>query len=138
MKNIVKFITKVEMTTSDNVASWRILQQGKALVDIVGNMTELCCQGLSQLEISEKTDNKERIRTAKLTSTILDDISIGNKKLVFRLTDTQGKKLILGSDERPFPIVSISEVLSGSAQSTSKKTMTVTLSSINPITEIGL
>lgn len=138
MKNIVKFISKVEMTTSDNVASWRILQQGKALVDIVGNMTELCCQGLSQLEISEKTDNKERIRTAKLTSTILDDISIGNKKLVFRLTDTQGKKLILGSDERPFPIVSISEVLSGSAQSTSKKTMTVTLSSINPITEIGL
>lgn len=138
MKNIVKFITKVEMTTSDNVASWRILQQDKALVDIVGNMTELCCQGLSQLEISEKTDNKERIRTAKLTSTILDDISIGNKKLVFRLTDTQGKKLVLGSDERPFPIVSISEVLSGSTQSTSKKTMTVTLSSINPITEIGL
>jgi len=131
MHNSVKFITKLEVIDSYNIKSFDKIDYNTVHIETAKDFEKIDTVGLIQVETSEKIENKIRIGTAKITATICSDINIGNRKLVFRLTSADGTVSLVGSDERPYPIVTMSDNKPSSIGTASKKTLNITYTNTN-------
>lgn len=105
----VTFINKIEFTLLDNIFNSQILSTDSIRLPFEAVWDELCIVGLAELKISQAIENKQRTSTATLTLRTADVFDTGNKKLVFLVTDIDGKKHLLGAPDLPCPIVTNEE-----------------------------
>ena len=72
---------------------------------VLSALTEIPVQPFPKLEISEKKEGGQRIYTAKLTLKTTDDSLSSLDRKVFYALDINDMVWILGSQTRPYPIV---------------------------------
>lgn len=71
---------------------------------------EVKCLRPVKLEITDKIEDGLRLYTHKLTfRTCEEDINVRDV-FAYLVTDLDGKKYLIGSGERPYPIINISDV----------------------------
>lgn len=58
---------------------------------------------------STKNEDNNRVVTTTLKLITPDDLLIRRRRLVFRVTLTDGRQYLLGSDERPYPMIEVTE-----------------------------
>lgn len=102
--NVIKYINKVELIDAEYLASSTFFSQGVKLEDAL-SFVPLCTVGLSTFEVSDKVESKNRIFHHSLQAKSVNRINVGNRKLCFRLTAVDGSQYMLGSNDRPFPII---------------------------------
>ena len=100
---------------------------------VLSALTEIPVQPFPKLEISEKKEGGQRIYTVKLTLRTTDDTLSSLDRKVFYALDINGMVWILGSQTRPYPIVSRSVSLPESAQDNQLNSFQIDYSSILPI-----
>ena len=100
---------------------------------VLSALTEIPVQPFPKLEISEKMEGGQRIYTVKLTLKTTDDTLSSLDRKVFYALDINDMVWILGSQTRPYPIVTKSVSLPESAQDNQLNTFQVDYSSILPI-----
>ena len=100
---------------------------------VLSALTEIPVQPFPKLEISEKMEGGQRIYTVKLTLKTTDDTLSSLDRKVFYALDINDMVWILGSKNRPYPIVTKSVSLPESAQDNQLNTFQIDYSSILPI-----
>ena len=100
---------------------------------VLSALTEIPVQPFPKLEISEKMEGGQRIYTVKLTLKTTDDTLSSLDRKVFYALDINDMVWILGSQTRPYPIVTKSVNLPESAQDNQLNTFQIDYSSILPI-----
>lgn len=100
---------------------------------VLSALTEIPVQQFPKLEISEKKEGAQRIYTAKLTLKTTDDTLSSLDRKVFYALDINDMVWILGSQTRPYPIVSRSVSLPESAQDNQLNSFQIDYSTILPI-----
>lgn len=133
MSSILKHIKKVEIIEAKHMVNSTIINDNSILLQIYRPFSILDTVGLSSVETSEKIENKVRIHTSKLTALLPEGFEVGNKKLCFRVTTVSGERFLIGTDKRPFPIVTFSENYPNSISTRCGSTMTVTYSNTIPM-----
>lgn len=88
----------------------------------------LCIKVPAQLIVTEKYEDKVKIYTATLKFLTKDRLSQGDR-YAFRLRLSDGKTRLIGSDERPYPVVLSQENLPDSVKDNQLNEVTVTYSS---------
>lgn len=133
MSSILKHIKKVEIIEAKHLVNSTIINDNSILLQFYRPFSILDTVGLSSVETSEKIENKVRIYTSKLTALLPKGFEVGNKKLCFRVTTVSGERFLIGTDKRPFPIVTFSENYPNSPSTRCGSTMAVTYSNTTPM-----
>ena len=100
---------------------------------VLSALTEIPVQPFPKLEISEKKEGGQRIYTVKLTLKTTDDTLSSLDRKVFYALDINGMVWILGSQTRPYPIVTKSVSLPESAQDNQLNSFQIDYSTFLPI-----
>ena len=100
---------------------------------VLSALTEIPVQPFPKLEISEKKEGRQRIYTAKLTLKTTDDTLSSLDRKVFYALDINDMVWILGSQTRPYPIVTKSVSLPESAQDNQLNSFQIDYTTILPI-----
>ena len=100
---------------------------------VLSALTEIPVQPFPKLEISEKKEGGQRIYTVKLTLKTTDDTLPSLDRKVFYALDINDMVWILGSQTRPYPIVTKSVSLPESAQDNQLNSFQIDYSTFLPI-----
>ena len=100
---------------------------------VLSALTEIPVQPFPKLEISEKKEGGQRIYTAKLALKTTDDSLSSLDRKVFYALDINDMVWILGSQTRPYPIVTKSVSLPESSQDNQLNSFQIDYSTILPI-----
>lgn len=93
--------------------------------------------GLASLSTEEDVSNGTRTHKTVLKATLCSALEQNESEiLVFRLTDVEGRQYLLGSNERPFPLVTHSMSCPDKSSERSVITLTVEMQSNIPLFEI--
>lgn len=69
----------------------------------------ICVKDHPSMVSSTKTDDKNKVITTTLKFLTPDDLNIKRRHLVFKVTLIDGRQYLVGSSERPYPSVEITE-----------------------------
>ena len=133
MYSVLKQIKKIEVIEARHLVNSTIINDNSILLQVYRPFSVLNTVGLSSVEKSEKIENKVRIYTSKLTALLPEGFEVGNKKLCFRVTTVSGQRFLIGTDKRPYPIVTFNENYPNSPSTRCGSTMTVTYSNTIPM-----
>ena len=100
---------------------------------VLSALTEIPVQPFPKLEISEKKEGGQRVYTVKLTLKTTDDTLPSLDRKVFYALDINDMVWILGSQTRPYPIVTKSVSLPESSQDNQLNSFQIDYSTILPI-----
>lgn len=121
------------MIEAKHLVNSTIVNNSGIILEIYRPFGTLETIGLSSVESSDKIENKIRIHTSKLTALLPERITVGNKRLCFRVTSVSGEQFLIGTDKSPYPIVTFAETYPNSPSGKCGCTMTVTYSNIIPM-----
>jgi len=120
-----KYINKVEFIEAEHVIKTNIIDDRYVIFEKDGDFKDVDIIGLSQLDISDKVDNKVRLYTMKLTAVTPERFHVGNKKYVFRVTTVTGEQYLIGTETRPYPVINTSESFPNEPTGKASNTLTV-------------
>lgn len=133
MNNIVK----ISVARCDEIGV--VVRRSENSVEIVSPFvfSEInCFKKPATLVSEEKTDDSGRIYQTKLTFSVLGKRLPDIKRHVFLCETLSGECILVGSDKRPYPIVSQSENHPGNYTDSQLTTITVEYSSCFPLSYI--
>lgn len=121
------------MIEAKHLINSTIVNNDSILLEVYRPFDLLEAIGLSTVETSDKIENKVRIHTSKLTALLPCKIEVGNKKLCFRVTTVSGERFLIGTDKKPYPVITFNENFPNSASSKCGCIMSVTYSNTIPM-----
>ena len=89
------------------------------------------------MEVSDSVSNGLRTYVTKVLATMEKRLPHLTTTTVFRVTDVQGRRYIVGSKDRPYPLITQEDRYAGKANEQSACTLTVTLTSNIPAMEVA-
>lgn len=125
MAKSLHYINKVEMIESSQLTNSIFIPGVGVYLSSGLTFDKLCTTGLSSMEISDQIENKIRSYTQKLTSVLFRSFEVANHKYCFLVTSVSGEQFLLGSKERPFPLVTFTDTRPEGATSKCAVTMLV-------------
>lgn len=128
MSTNINFINRVEMIEAADLSSSIFIPGVGVYLSSPLNFQKMETIGLSSLEFTDKIENKNRIVSQKLTSSICERFEVGNHKFCFLVTTVSGKQYVIGSKDRPYPIITFTDTRPDNAASKCAVTMLVTYS----------
>lgn len=104
----VKIVTRVERTLCSNLRG--MLRTGAAAVRVPEGVEweQIAARQHPQLTISEKVDDGVPIYTATLRLLTCQQIT-DRRHYAYRLTLVGGRQLLIGTDRKPYPVLTIQE-----------------------------
>lgn len=127
--NLLHIKTVEKCLVSDMETSIPVFNNGIFLKES-SNFEKLDIIGLASVEVTDKMDNKQKVRTTKLVFKTALRPELDNDHYCYRLTSVSGQKFILGTKERPFAIFSVTENYPGAEADKAGCTCTVTYTNI--------
>ena len=89
------------------------------------NFQELPLVGLASGEVTSKVEDKSRTFTTTINALLSDHFDVANRHLAFLITVADGDRYLVGTAEKPYPIVNTSDALPGKATDQSGCTLSV-------------
>ena len=133
MNNIVK----ISIARCDEIGVVVRRSENTVEIDSPFVFSEISCfKKPASLVTEEKTDDSGRIYQTKLTFSVRGKRLPDMKRHVFLCETLSGERILVGSDKRPYPIVSQSENHPGNYTDSQLTTVTVEYSSCFPLSYI--
>lgn len=126
MSDRLKYINKIETIEAHQLASSIFIPGTGVFLESGLVFQRLDTVGLSLLDISDKIESKSRIITQKLTSYLPERFEVANRKYCFLITSVSGEQFLIGTGERPYPIVTFTDTTPDSTASKCAVTMVAT------------
>lgn len=138
MNNCLKYINQVELIEVANLSSSFFIPGVGVSLSPALTFRKLETVGLSSLEISDRVENKNRIYSHALTCYLSDRFNVANRKLCFLLTAISGERYLIGTDSRPYPVITFTDSRPEGVTSQCVVTMLVTYSntSFYPVLDV--
>lgn len=109
MAQLLQNIKKVEWIETRYLKDIVITPENKVLLSYWRNFQELPIVGLAQVSTAESIDNNSRLTTVSLTALSCSRLDVGDKHLAWRVTTVVGTEYLIGINEQPYPVTTISE-----------------------------
>lgn len=106
--NIIRHIIAVDRVSACNIVDLRSVAVDRVTLSEATRWENLKIKVPARLTLSNKIDNGVRIYSAKLTFRTCEEFE-NLDRYVYRCKTTNGKFILIGSDERPYPITTTSE-----------------------------
>lgn len=115
MVHLIQNIRKVECIEAYHLQHSDIIADRGVWLNVYQQFSPISTIGLSSVEISDKIENKQRIFTTKLTMFRSKKLLPGAKKLCFKVTTVTGSQFLIGSSEKPYPVIQNEETFPSEA-----------------------
>lgn len=126
----LKNIIKIEIAEADALGNVTYPAPNLCVVPQNVEFRQIQVKNPSSCEITDKVESKVRIFTTKLTFKTCEQLMDNGSPLAYKLTAADGICYLMGSDHRPFPVLTRSENMPSSFTETSLITYTVTWSDV--------
>lgn len=123
--NTVKIVLKVERTPCSSLAGLRRTAIASVKIPDGVEWEELAVRQHPSLAISEKVDDKVPLWTATLKFLTCQDIT-DRKHYAYRVTLAGGRQRLIGTDARPYPVLTVAEQMPEKPSDNSWNEATVT------------
>lgn len=104
----IKIVRKVERTLCSNLSALQGLDIAKVKVPDYIGWEEIAVRQHPSLAISEKMEDKVPLYTATLKFLTCQDIK-DRRYYAYRMTLVGDKKILMGSFDRPYPVMTVEE-----------------------------
>ena len=94
---------------------------------------EINTVGLVDVKMDDSIENKEKVYTSVVSFQTPNKTPAGVSRLAFRLTTIDGNRFLLGTSERPYPIIKESNPFPGKVGDSTLKSVTITWKSPCPL-----
>ena len=101
----------------------------RAILRDVASWRTLPIVGLAALETSEEMENGVRLHTTKLSATLEETFVFPERPIAFLASSVNGSRFLVGTAQRPFPLVSQNTNLPSNSAENCVTEMVVNLSS---------
>lgn len=125
MQQLLQNIIKVEFIETRYLKNMVLLGNHEVSLQYWRNFIELCLVGLASVDVSQNVENGSRLTTIKLTAHTTDDFHVDHRRLAWRVTTVEGKQYLIGINEQPFPVTTVSDNFPDKATEQSGKIITV-------------
>ena len=129
---MIRYIRKIEICHARHVRTATPLPDGLSVrLPDWAPWQPLPTVGLSSLQVTEELQNGQRIYTSRLTAT-LPARFVPEQRTALRLTDVQGRQLLVGLAERPYPLLTQEDILPERPSEASRTQLTATWAGTHP------
>lgn len=94
---------------------------------------EICINEVVGVTIEDSYENNQKVYTTTAIFQTCDKLPITKRHLSFRLTGIDGKRYMIGTNSRPFPIIKENNPYPEKVTDSSLKTVTITWKSMLPM-----
>lgn len=122
----VKIVKSVDYSFNTSLDGMRQLGTRAVRIPSSVNWVPICVKNHPSMVSSTKTEDGNRVVTTTLKLVTPDDLLIRRRHLVFRVTLTDGRQFLIGSDERPYAVVDVAENCPESVKDNQLNEVTVT------------
>lgn len=134
---MVAFITALQYCAASQLTGVQAFPPSSvAIVSGLPDLKDLPIAGLASLEVSEETQDGQRIFTSKLTATLCGTFDAPTAPIALLATLTDGTRMLLGTSSRPFPLTTITTKRPDKASEQSAQTLTCTWTAPTPALEV--
>lgn len=101
----------------------------RAILRDVAPWRTLPTVGLAALETTEEMENGVRLHTTKLSATLEETFVFPERPIAFLASSVNGSRLLIGTAQRPFPLITQNTILPSNSAENCITEMVVNLSS---------
>ena len=124
------YIHKIEWCEAYHLQSTILMPHDRrAILRDVAPWRTLPIVGLAALETSEEMENGVRLHTTKLSATLEETFVFPERPIAFLASSVNGSRFLVGTAQRPFPLVSQNTNLPSNSAENCVTEMVVNLSS---------
>lgn len=125
MQQLLQNIIKVEFIETRYLKNMVLLGNHAVSLKYWRNFMDLCLVGLASVDVSQNVENGSRLTAVKLTAHTTDDFHVDHRRLAWRVTTVDGKQYLIGINEQPFPVTTVSDNYPDKSTEPSGKIITV-------------
>ena len=125
MQQLLQNIIKVEFIETRYLKNMVLLGNHAVSLKYWRNFMDLCLVGLASVDVSQHVENGSRLTAVKLTAHTTDDFHVDHRRLAWRVTTVDGKQYLIGINEQPFPVTTVSDNYPDKSTEPSGKIITV-------------
>lgn len=124
------YIHKIEWCEAYHLQSALLMPHDRqAILRDVAPWRTLPIVGLAALETSEEMENGVRLHTTRLSATLEETFVFPERPVAFLASSVNGSRFLIGTAQRPFPLVNQNSVLPSNSTENCITELVVTLSS---------
>ena len=128
------YIHKIEWCEANHLKSALLMPHDRRVIlrDVVPWRT-LPIVGLAALETSEEVEDGVRLHTTKLSATLEETFVFPGRPVAFLASSVNGSRFLIGTAQRPFPLVNQNSVLPSNSAENSITELVVNFTSQFPL-----
>lgn len=128
-------ILKIESAPSGFLSAMSVVDGESCIIPAV-HFTEIEIHDVVGVKISDEYENNQKIYTTTATFRTARKTPVAMRRQVFRLTSMDGKRFLLGTSDRPYPVVKEENPFPEKPVDGMLKTVTITWKSVLPLLSI--
>ena len=136
MQQILSNIRRVEAIESFHLRHSDYVASQGVFLNVLQLFKEIPIIGLASATVKDKIENNQRIFTTELSFRTCTPLLPEPQKLCFLLTTVSGDRYLLGSHQRPYPLVTNSQNFPGSASAASGNVVKVDYTGPFPLLKV--
>jgi len=111
----LKIVTKIERTLCENLRG--VISPSKNKIYLLSTIKwdDVCICKKAKLTTTTKLDSNNTVFEHKLVFRSVDDADDNKRRYAYKITLSDGTQLLIGSDERPYPVCALSIIASSVA-----------------------
>lgn len=126
-------VNKIEFTSAALLVPMRMASATSCRFSSAVAFTEINIEDLVDVIIEDEYENNQRVYTTTASFRTCSKSVVLGRKLAFRLTSVDGKRFMIGSRTRPYPIIRVKDPFPGRPTDDTLKTVTVTWKALTPM-----
>lgn len=136
MKSVIRNIIAVYVAEASGLSGMILSSLGKVTLPQELRWTPVIIEVPARLTINNKVEDKDMAWQSTLVFRTCEDISTRGHK-VYRVSMADGTQLLIGSDQRPYPVTTVTSSLPDNMTDTQLNEVTVTLTSVQKPPQIA-
>ena len=138
-KTMLLYIHKIEWGEAYHLQSAILMPHDRRVIlrDVVPWRT-LPTVGLAALETSEEVEDGVRLHTTKLSATLEETFVFPKRPVAFLASSVNGSRFLVGTAQRPFPLLSQSTILPSNSSENCTTELIVNYTSQFPLQNLNM
>ena len=124
------------MADASDLGAMQVIGEASCRFKNLAVFTEINIQELVGVTIEDSYENNYKIYTTTATFQTCDKKPLSSRQIVFRLTSIDGKRYMIGTGSRPFPIIKEKNSFPEKPGDSILKTVTITWKATVPMLRI--
>ena len=129
-------INKLEMVRVEELTPMRIISDTECRFTREVDFSKIDIQELVGVTIEDSYENNQRVFTTTATFSTCCKKPVTDRHMAFRVTSVDGKRYMIGTNARPFPVVREKNPYPDRPADSSLKTVTIVWKSLLPMLHI--